>query len=66
MLKNTELTNIVELYDELTAYRQVFPNVVLMVQGTNTTAVTSVTCERSFSKMKTIKITLRILWTMYV
>jgi hypothetical protein len=31
MLKNKELTNIIELYYELKAYRQAFPNVVLMV-----------------------------------
>jgi hypothetical protein len=33
MLKNKKL------YDELTAYRQVFPNVVLMVQSAMTTPV---------------------------
>jgi hypothetical protein len=40
-------------------YRQVFPNVIFIVQGALTTPVTSVTCERSFSKMKTITTTLR-------
>ena len=40
-------------------HEQAFPNVVLMVQGAMTIPVTSATCERSFSKMKTIKISLR-------
>ena len=53
MLKNKEL------YYELAAYAQAFPNGVLMVQGAITISVTSATCERSFSKMKTIKISLR-------
>jgi hypothetical protein len=53
MLKNRELTNIIELYYELTAYRQAFPNVVLMVQGPMTIPVTSGIYERSLSKMKT-------------
>jgi hypothetical protein len=40
-------------------YRLVFPNVILIVQDALTTTVTSVTCERSFSKMKAITTTLR-------
>ncbi|CAF2115223.1 unnamed protein product [Rotaria magnacalcarata] len=59
MLKNKMPSNIKDLYCELTAFAQAFPNVILMVQGAMTIPVTSATCERSFSKMKTIKTTLR-------
>ncbi len=59
MMKKKELSNIIELYWELMAYRDAFPNVALLVQSALTIPITSVTCERSFSKMKTIKTTLR-------
>jgi hypothetical protein len=59
MLKNKELTNIIELYYDLTAYRQAFENVVLMVQGAMIISVTSATCERSFSEMQIMKTALR-------
>ena len=57
--KDVLVANIIQFYHELLAYKLAFPNVVLMVQGALTMPVTSSTCERSFSKMKTIKTTLR-------
>ncbi|CAF1658030.1 unnamed protein product [Rotaria magnacalcarata] len=59
MLKNKKLLDLKELYCELIPFVPAFPNVVLMVQGAMTIPVTSATCERSFSKMKTIKTALR-------
>jgi hypothetical protein len=59
MMRKKDLSNIIELYWELMAYQDALPNVILLVQGAMTIPVTSVTCERSFSKMKTIKTALK-------
>ena len=55
MIKYEKLKSIIQLYEKLRPYKEVFPTVISMITGALTMPVSSTTCERSFSKMKLIK-----------
>jgi hypothetical protein len=59
MLQNKSVTNIIDLYRELCKFREAFPVLVDAIEGAVTMPVSSTTCERTFSKMKKIKTTIR-------
>ncbi len=47
------------MYRELYAFREAFPVLVDLIRSAITMPVSSTTCERTFSKMKKIKTTVR-------
>ena len=55
MIKYEKLKSIIQLYEKLRPYKEVFPTVISMITEALTIPVSSTTCERSFSKMKLIK-----------
>ncbi|CAF4961518.1 unnamed protein product [Rotaria sp. Silwood1] len=55
MIKNTKLSTTLDLLNELKSMEQAFPSAVVLIKGAVTFPVSSVACERSFSKMKLIK-----------
>ena len=59
MLQKKSLATIIDLYHELYPFTQAFPIVVALIESAMTIPVSSTTCERTFSKMKLIKTTLR-------
>jgi hypothetical protein len=59
MLQNKSFATINNLYHELYPFTQAFPILVALIQNAITTPVSSTTCERTFSKTKLIKTTVR-------
>ncbi len=59
MLKDTKVKSIVDLYVELLPLKQAFPKTIFLITAAMTIPVSSITCERTFSKMKLIKTTTR-------
>ncbi|CAF4057641.1 unnamed protein product [Rotaria sordida] len=59
MLQKKSLATIIGLYQELYSFRQAFPTLVALIESAITIPVSSTTCERTFSKMKLIKTTVR-------
>ncbi|CAF3494549.1 unnamed protein product, partial [Rotaria sp. Silwood2] len=59
MLQNKLLTSIIDLYIELHLFKEAFSKLTAVIKSTMTIPVSSTTCERTFSKMKTIKTTVR-------
>ncbi|CAF4092977.1 unnamed protein product [Rotaria sordida] len=59
MLQKKSLATIIDLYQELYPFRQAFPTLVALIESAITIPVSSTTCERTFSKMKLIKTTVR-------
>jgi hypothetical protein len=59
MLQKKSLTTITNLYKELYPFTQAFPTLVALTESAITIPVSSTTCERTFSKMKLIKTTMR-------
>jgi hypothetical protein len=55
MIKNIKLPTVFDVLNELKPMRQAFPSTVPLIKSTATFPVSSVACERSFSKMKLIK-----------
>ena len=55
MIKDTKLSTILDILNELKPMKQAFPSTVALIKGAATFPVSSVVCERSFSKMKLIK-----------
>ena len=55
MIKNTKLSTALDLLNELKPMKQAFPSTFALIKGAVTFPVSSVVCERSFSKMKLIK-----------
>jgi hypothetical protein len=55
MIKDTKLSTVFDVLNELKPMKQAFPSTVDLIKGAITFPVSSVTCERSFSKMKLIK-----------
>ncbi|CAF3199720.1 unnamed protein product [Rotaria socialis] len=59
MLKYKSLGNIIDLYQEWLPLQEAFPVLVALIQSTRTIPMSSTTCERTFSKMRMIKTTVR-------
>ncbi|CAF1128578.1 unnamed protein product [Adineta steineri] len=59
MIQKKSLTTIIDLYQEIYPFTEAFPILVALIESTITIAVSSTTCERTFSKMKQIKTTVR-------
>jgi len=59
MKKVEKLKSTTELFNKLRPYKEALPTVISMVIGALTIPVSSTTCERSFSKMKVIKRSIR-------
>lgn len=57
--QNKPLTNIIDLYQVLYPFTEAFPMLITLIKGAITMPVSSTTCERTFSKMKLIKTTIR-------
>jgi hypothetical protein len=55
MIKNTNLSTVFDVLNELKPKKQAFPSTVALIKGAVTFPVSSVACERSFSKIKLIK-----------
>ncbi|CAF1593070.1 unnamed protein product, partial [Didymodactylos carnosus] len=55
MIKDTKLSTVFDVLNELKTMKQAFPSTVDLIKGAITFPVSSVTCERSFSRMKLIK-----------
>jgi hypothetical protein len=55
MLKNKTLSTIFDLLSELTPMKDAFPSTIELIKSGITFPFSSVTCERTFSKMKLIK-----------
>ena len=55
MIKDTKLFTVFDVLNELKPVKQAFPSTIDLIKGAITFPVSSVTCERSFSKMKLIK-----------
>ena len=55
MLKNKTMSTIFDLLNELTPMKEAFPSMIELIKSGITFPVSSVTCERTFSKMKAIK-----------
>ncbi|CAF1268253.1 unnamed protein product [Rotaria sordida] len=58
-LQNKLLANIIDLYQALYPFTEAFPTLVTLIKSAITMPVSSTTCERTFSKMKMIKTTIR-------
>ncbi|CAF2050659.1 unnamed protein product [Rotaria magnacalcarata] len=58
-LQNQPLANIIDLYQVLYSFTEIFPTLVTLIKSAITMPVSSTTCERTFSKMKMIKTTIR-------
>ncbi len=48
MLKNEQWTNLIQLYHQLTIYKQVLTNFVWMIEGAMTISITSLIYQRLF------------------
>ena len=59
MFKDTKLKSTVDLYVELLPMRHAYPTIMSLIAAAMTVPISSTTCERTFSKMKLIKITIR-------
>ena len=59
MLKDSKLENIFDLYYQLLPLKHAFPTIMFLIIIAMTIPVLSTTCERTFSKMKLVKITTR-------
>ncbi|CAF3369991.1 unnamed protein product [Rotaria sp. Silwood2] len=55
MLKNKTLSTVFDLLNELKPMKDAFPSTIELIKSGITFPVSSVTCERTFSKMKLIK-----------
>ena len=55
MIKDTKLSAILDIINELKSMKQAFPSTVALIKGAVAFPVSFVVCERSFSKMKLIK-----------
>jgi hypothetical protein len=55
MIKDKNLSTALDLLNELKPMKQAFPSTIDLIKGAVTFPVSSVACERSFSKMKLIK-----------
>ena len=58
-LQKKPLVNIIDLYQVLHPFTEAFPTLVTLIKSAITMPVSSTTCERTFSKMKLIKTTIR-------
>ncbi|CAF3996394.1 unnamed protein product, partial [Rotaria sp. Silwood1] len=58
MLQKRSLATIIDLYQELNPFTA-FPTLVALIEIAITIPISSTTCERTFSKMKLIKTTVR-------
>ncbi|CAF3714346.1 unnamed protein product [Rotaria sp. Silwood1] len=59
MLQNKSSTSIIDLCIELNAFRQAISTLTVIRKSAMTILISSTTCERTFSKMKTTKTTVR-------
>ena len=59
MLKKSKSKNIIDLYFVTLPFPQAFPIIISLLTGAITLPVSSTTTERTFSKMKLIKTTVR-------
>jgi hypothetical protein len=59
MFKDSKLKSITNVYVEPLPLKNAFPAIISLVVATMTIPLSSTTCERTFSKMKLIKITTR-------
>ena len=55
MIKDTKLSTILDILNELKPMKHAFPSTMALIKSAATFPVSSVVCERSFSKMKLIK-----------
>ncbi|CAF1592358.1 unnamed protein product [Didymodactylos carnosus] len=55
MIENTKLSSTLDPLNELKSMKQAFPSAVALLKGAITFPVSSVACQRSFSKIKLIK-----------
>ena len=59
MLAKKLLITLIDLYQELYPFREAFPTLISLIEIAITIPVSSTTCERTFSKMKLIKTSIR-------
>ena len=55
VIKNSKLSTAMDVLNEITPMKQAFLTTVALIKGAVTFPVSSIVCERSFSKMKLIK-----------
>jgi hAT family protein len=55
LIKNTQLKTVFDLLNELKPMKLAFHTTIQLIQGAVTIPVSSVSCERKFSKMKLIE-----------
>ncbi len=52
MIKNNNLSTVFDVLNELKPMKKAFPSTIALIKGAVTFPVSSVACERSFSKTK--------------